>query len=65
MNKNVGSIDKNIRLILGIILIVLSFFSSLWWLGLVGVILIGTALMNFCPIWALLKISTKKATNEK
>jgi len=64
MNKNVGSLDKNIRLVIGIVLIIAGFFSSLW-LGLVGIILIVTAIMNFCPIWAALKISTKKATNEK
>jgi hypothetical protein len=60
MNKNIGSMDKNIRLVVGIVLIIISFFSSLW-LGLIGVILVGTALMNFCPLYVPLKINTKKS----
>ncbi len=59
MNKNIGSSDKNIRLILGIILIVIGFFSTLW-LSLVGLILVGTALINFCPLYIPLKINTNK-----
>ena len=59
MEKNMGSQDKNIRLIVGIILIVLSFFSSLW-LGLIGLVMVATSLMGFCPAYVPLKISTLK-----
>ncbi|MCB9247852.1 MAG: DUF2892 domain-containing protein [Ignavibacteriales bacterium] len=59
MEKNMGSQDKNIRLVVGIILIVVSFFSSLW-LGLIGLVMVATSLMGFCPAYVPLKISTLK-----
>ncbi|MBI1931755.1 MAG: DUF2892 domain-containing protein [Ignavibacteriales bacterium] len=65
MNKNVGGMDKNIRLVAGIILLVVGLFTSLWWLDLIGVILVGTALMNFCPFYIPLKIDTNKKSASK
>jgi amino acid transporter len=70
MNKNVGSLDRGIRLIVGIVLLGLAFFSgmSIFAAGagkviaiIVGLVMIGTALMNFCPMYSLLGIRTKKA----
>lgn len=59
MKANVGTADKNIRLILGVVIILLGIFLKSWW-GLIGIIPIITALLNFCPVWGLLGISTKK-----
>jgi hypothetical protein len=62
MKKNVGTTDKWIRIAAGIILLVLIFvIKSDWrWLGLIGVIPLGTAFLNFCPIYKLLGLSTVK-----
>ena len=63
MKKNVGQTDKWVRVILGAALVVLFFLiQSGWrWVGLiVGLVLAGTAFLNFCPVYALLGISTKK-----
>lgn len=54
-----GSQDKNIRLIVGAILLVIGFFSS-FWLSIIGVILIATSLMGFCPAYVPFKINTNK-----
>ena len=59
MKANVGTADKNIRLVLGVVIILLGIFLKSWW-GLIGIIPIITALLNFCPVWRLLCISTKK-----
>ena len=57
MKKNVGSIDRWVRIILGLVIAILGVLFNSWW-GLISIILIGTALINFCPIWWSLKIST-------
>ncbi|MCB0731656.1 MAG: DUF2892 domain-containing protein [Ignavibacteriae bacterium] len=59
MEKNMGSQDKNIRLIIGAILLVIGFFSS-FWLSIIGVVLIATSLMGFCPAYVPFKINTNK-----
>jgi hypothetical protein len=66
MKKNVGATDKWIRIAAGIILLALIFvIKSDWrWLGLIGVILLGTAFLNFCPIYKLLGISTNKSSKK-
>lgn len=60
--KNIGSLDKIIRIILG--LIVLSAFfvfeSNLKYLGILGIILILTGLLKRCPLYYLFGINTCK-----
>ena len=67
MIKNIGSPDRIARLVVGVLLLVLVLFSGMpllqsgLWKGIfaiVGVVLIGTALMNFCPLYRLLGIRT-------
>ena len=62
--KNVGSADRMIRAIVGIVLLALAFTSlaGLWaWVaGIVGVVMLGTAALGTCPPYALLGINTCK-----
>lgn len=62
MTKNVGSIDRVIRIILGIGALSLIFWvdSPLKWLGLIGLIFITTGIINFCPLYVPFHISTHK-----
>lgn len=60
MKKNVGSADRWIRVILGLFIISLQFWGPMTAWGWLGLILLATAAVNFCPIWAALKISTRK-----
>ncbi len=60
MKKNVGNADKWIRVIIGLFLISLQFWGPKTAWGWIGLILLATAALNFCPIWAALKISTRK-----
>lgn len=65
--NNVGSTDKMIRIVAGIVLIGLAFlkFGGLSaTLGIVtlvvGAVLVVTALINFCPAYRLLGLRTNK-----
>lgn len=64
---NVGQIDRVVRVVIGIVLIALplALDSPLWqnalarWLvPIVGLVLIATALMRFCPLYRLIGAST-------
>lgn len=59
MKGNVGSIDRLLRIILGLIIAILGVVFDSWW-GLIGVVPIATGLFSFCPLYVPLKISTKK-----
>ena len=64
MKKNVGTIDRTIRGIAGIAAIIAYAMGMLTGtLGIValvvGVVLIGTAVLGWCPPYALLGISTR------
>ncbi len=69
MIKNIGSPDRIARLVVGVLLLMLVFFSGMpllasgLWKGIfsiVGLVLIGTALMRFCPLYRLLGVNTCK-----
>lgn len=63
MVKNIGQTDKIIRIVLGLGLAALDFFEVVkgafsWILSVVAIVLIVTALINFCPLYKLLGKST-------
>ncbi|HIP24550.1 MAG TPA: DUF2892 domain-containing protein [Rhodobacteraceae bacterium] len=63
-NTNIGSLDRGLRILVGLVLFALSYaqyFGSFSWAGvLVGGILMTTAVFSFCPIYGILKMSTAK-----
>jgi len=68
MEKNTSNIDRILRLVLGVILaagawVSMESLGSLWgWvLVVVGLVLIGTAAIGFCPLYRILGISTNKS----
>jgi len=67
MTKNVGSVDRIIRFLIGAALIALPFLSGLpvfdaalpkYAAVAVGVVLVVTAIANFCPLYRILGIKT-------
>jgi hypothetical protein len=65
MKKNVGQIDRIIRVALAVLVAVLYFtgvISGTWaiLLGILAVILLVTGLVGTCPLYMLLGTSTKK-----
>jgi hypothetical protein len=65
MIKNVGSVDQVIRIVLGLALISVVFVGPKTPWGWLGLILIATALINFCPIWKVLGVNTRKSQEPK
>ena len=62
MKKNVGGADKTIRIVAGIAAVGAGIYFQSWW-GVVGLVLIGTALIGWCPPYALLGFNTCKTKN--
>lgn len=59
MKCNVGSIDRLLRIVVGLLIAILGVvFNS--WLGLIGIIPIATGLFSFCPAYFPFKFSTTK-----
>lgn len=58
MEANIGKTDRIIRIIAGLVLLSLVFIGpqTLW--GLVGLIPLATAFINFCPAYKLLGMDT-------
>ena len=57
MKANVGSIDRVIRLIVGLALLGAGCYFKSWW-GLVGLGPILTAVFRFCPAYLPFDLST-------
>lgn len=60
MKTNLHSIDRAIRIILGIVLIGFAITGVIGWWGYLGVVALATGAMKFCPLYRLLGISTCK-----
>jgi hypothetical protein len=58
MKQNVGSVDRAIRAIAGIGLISLVFVGPQTVWGWIGVVPLATAIIGWCPPYAMLGINT-------
>ena len=57
MKTNIGSTDKIIRWLLRVVIGGLGSYYHAWW-GLLAIIPIGTALINFCPLYTIIGMNT-------
>ena len=60
MNKNVGGIDRILRIVVGIALIALAATGTVGLWGYIGVVPLLTGLMGWCPPYAIFGWSTCK-----
>jgi uncharacterized membrane protein len=63
MSKNVGPIDRIIRLVVGIVLVAfaipIGFPQTGWnWIGWIGIVPILTAALGYCPAYKWFGITT-------
>ncbi|MEO0139512.1 MAG: DUF2892 domain-containing protein [candidate division WOR-3 bacterium] len=62
MKRNVGTVDRVIRVIVGLLAFGGIFFVSTIWLkvllGIVGIVMLFTAATGFCALYTLFGIST-------
>ena len=60
MKRNVGTVDRTIRIVAGLILLSLVFFldgNARWW-GLVGLLPLATGVVGWCALYIPLGIDT-------
>ena len=60
MQANIGTIERALRVIAGLVLIALSLFGVIGLWGWIGVLPLVTGLFSFCPVYRLLGVSTCK-----
>lgn len=60
MLKNVGGIDRILRIVLGLGLLAFALFSghAYAWIGWIGVVPLLTGLMSSCPLYSLVGVNT-------
>lgn len=63
MKKNIGTIDRSIRIIAGLVFMGLAASGSMW--GLIGIVPLLTGILGWCPPYQLLGISTVNCCSEK
>lgn len=57
MKCNVGRIDRLIRIIVGLVIIVVGYIYESWW-GAIGFIPLLTGLFRWCPLYKPFRINT-------
>ena len=57
MKINVGSTDRMLRVIAGIVIIAAGVYFGSWW-GAVGLIPLFTGLFRFCPLYTMLGMNS-------
>lgn len=70
MKKNVGTGDRFLRVMIGVIALILGLSGMLdgtmKWVALgVGIVMVVTASVEFCPLYTLLGINTCKVKSKK
>ena len=63
MTKNVGTIDRTLRAVIGLALIALAATSAVGWWGYLGAIPLATAAMGWCPPYSLFGWNTCSTKN--
>ena len=63
MKKNVGNIDRLLRITLGLVLVVLAATGTLGVWAWLGIVPLATGLTGWCPPYSLLGINTCKNKN--
>lgn len=62
--KNVGGIDRILRIVVGLVLVGLAATGSVGWWGWIGVVPLLTGLLGSCPAYKLLGMNTCPMKNK-
>lgn len=58
MTRNIGSLDRIVRIIVGVVLLALVFVGPKTMWGLIGIVPLVTALMGNCPLYSIFGMNT-------
>ena len=70
MKKNMGSVDKAVRIVAALAILVLVLAGQITGptaiiLGILAVVFVATSLISFCPLYTLFNIKTCKVQEKK
>jgi sulfite exporter TauE/SafE len=57
MNKNVGNVDRAVRVVAGVAIIAAGLYFKSWW-GVVGAVPLLTGIVRWCPVYLPFGLST-------
>ena len=57
MKTNVGSIDRGLRIVVGLVVLGAGYYYGNWW-GLIGIVPLLTGVFRFCPAYVPFGLST-------
>jgi len=60
MTKNVGTVDRGVRIVVGLVLLALVFIGPQTPWGWIGIVPLVSGLIGWCPAYRLFGISTCK-----
>ena len=63
MKRNVGKIDRVIRVLIGLVLLIGGIYFGSWW-GAIGLVPLLTATIGWCPLYSLFGLSTCSVENK-
>jgi len=58
---NVGTADRVVRIVFGLVLLSLAFVGPKTPWGWIGILPVLTGLISFCPLYALIGLNTRSA----
>ena len=64
MTKNVGGIDRLLRIVVGLVLIGLAATGTVGWWGWLGIVLLATGALGWCPPYAIFGFNTCSMKNK-
>jgi Protein of unknown function (DUF2892) len=64
MTRNIGGIERILRIVAGLVLIALAATETVGWWGWLGAVPLATGLSGWCPPYSLLGINTCKKLAE-
>ncbi|WP_426138147.1 YgaP family membrane protein [Psychrobacter sp. TWR1-1-1] len=59
MEINIGSTERLLRIIAGVVIIGLGLYFQSWW-GVIGLVPLLTGFFRFCPLYKMLGMNTCK-----
>ena len=58
MKINVGGIDRVLRVVVGLVLVILASSGTVGWWGWLGIIPLLSGLFRVCPLYSMLGVNT-------
>ncbi|NLC36521.1 MAG: DUF2892 domain-containing protein [Alcaligenaceae bacterium] len=65
MKRNIGTIDRLLRILVGVVLIALAATGTVGWWGWIGVVPLLTGLFQRCPAYSVLGVNSCGLKSDK